>query len=340
MFQNKIKIEWLTKIIKTYNSFYHNDFNGFRGSDYYEFDVLQVLKQDYSLSVNKNYIRGSESFLKYHIRKLSKTIIGDICIIDQTVLQFGMYNPKKINLGIVYHIDESFYSRSLINKLVLKNLIGNLKRINGLVVISQYWKDYFLERGVDRVYVIRCSYNIDDYKISDTQKGDFKTKYGLHSEKPLINIGPNNYGKGIEEVLENMDFDKFSAVATGKKKVEHPGVKTLFLDDDEYRVLLASCDVSLCMSTIPEGWNRVAHESLLAGTPVIGTNSAGMGELLQNSGQIILDDFKQLNAAIQQALVDSSTYAKSGFDYVSQFDRDYFEKSWLKLMQEMIGSSK
>ena len=326
----KLLVEWLTKTPQIYNSFHLNDFSAFRGSHYYEYEVLKALSKTLPVSVNKNYIKGEEGFLSYHLKNHSRYLNGDVCIIDQNLLQFGKFNRQKSNIGIIHHINHEFYSRSFFNKFIYKNLIRNLKKVHQLVVVSEYWKKFFIDLGVENIKVIRCSYRISDYAISDNTIQSFKDRYNLNQDKPIIYLGPNHYGKGVKEVLSKLDLENYTLVATGKNNVEHPQVKTFFFSDSEYRVFLASCDVTLCMSVIMEGWNRVAHESLLAKTPVIGTDKGGMGELLRNSGQIILNDFNGINEAIVRCLQHNFKYIESGYSFVSQFDEHYFETSWLE----------
>jgi glycosyltransferase involved in cell wall biosynthesis len=50
---------------------------------------------------------------------------------------------------------------------------------------------------------------------------------------------------------------------------------------DDYRTLVAQSAYTLAFSSIPEGWSRVVHESFLLGTPVIGHDNAGLGDLLR-----------------------------------------------------------
>jgi len=89
------------------------------------------------------------------------------------------------------------------------------------------------------------------------------------------------------------------------------------------------------MPSIEEGWSRVAHESLLCRTPVIGSGTAGMQELLEKGKQIICLDLEKLPSMVVSALGNRQQLANSGYDYVKQFDLSYFNKAWQTLIDTL-----
>jgi hypothetical protein len=52
---------------------------------------------------------------------------------------------------------------------------------------------------------------------------------------------------------------------------------------DAYLSEMASSYCSLAFTKINEGWPRMVHESILVGTPVIGYDNGGLGNLLRQS---------------------------------------------------------
>ena len=56
------------------------------------------------------------------------------------------------------------------------------------------------------------------------------------------------------------------------------------------------------MSKFLEGWNRTAHEAMLCRTPVIGSGTGGMRELLLGGQQIICEDIKTLPEIVDYAI--------------------------------------
>ena len=85
-----------------------------------------------------------------------------------------------------------------------------------------------------------------------------------------------------------------------------------------------------------EGWNRIAHESLLSHTPVIGKESGGMTELLLKSGQIIVRDKSEIREAVEKAISERTRLAETGYNYVKQFDLTYFKNAWMQTIRSVI----
>ena len=97
-------------------------------------------------------------------------------------------------------------------------------------------------------------------------------------------------------------------------------------------LLLAACDVVLTMSTFSEGWNRTAHEAMMSSTPVVGSGTAGMGELLRGGGQLICGDFAELRKYVQMALDQGQELGRRGRRYAEQLTLDRFRREWLAIV--------
>lgn len=329
------KIEWLTKSLDMFYAYNLKiNIHHLRGGRLYELMAIEVLKDDYNISINKKFIKKS-NIISYVLSTSKSHIKEDICVIDPYLIALGKFNSNKKNVAIIHHIDEHLANKNLFTKLFHFNLKRNLKKINSIVVVSEVWKKKLNELGIQNVNVIYNSFNVIDYTFSETQKNLFKKKYKINNEKPIIYIGPNRPQKGIEEVLKVIDTNNFSLIATGKKPVNHKNVQTHFFSDKEFRLFLSCCDIVLCMSTMVEGWNRIAHEALLTKTPVIGSGLGGMKELLEKSDQIILKNINDLNQSISNCLVNKKKYEINGFNFVSKFDLNYFETSWKKLINDL-----
>ena len=88
------------------------------------------------------------------------------------------------------------------------------------------------------------------------------------------------------------------------------------------------------MSKIREGWCRVAHEAMLCHTPVVGSGSGGMRELLEGGGQVICEDISTLPELINAVLNKKEEYASKGFTFARQFDHEYFIREWNTLLKD------
>ena len=206
-------------------------------------------------------------------------------------------------------------------------LFQHPKRYDTVVAVSNYWKEEFESKGLRNVKVIYNSFNPEDFSFSQESKDAFRKKYNLCG-KPLIYLGNCRKGKGAEEsyeVLKDMDVN---FVTSGLSDISLP-LPNLLLSAEEYRLLLASSDVVLTMSTFKEGWNRTAHEASLCGTPVIGTGIAGMKELLEIANQRIVPDFKYLPIAVLSALECKYTPSSR----LLFLDLNYFKDNWISVLR-------
>ena len=71
----------------------------------------------------------------------------------------------------------------------------------------------------------------------------------------------------------------------------------------DYLKLLKASWVVLTMSKFKEGWCRTAHEAMLLKTPVIGSGTGGMRELLENGKQIVCPEFDNLREKVKYLFV-------------------------------------
>lgn len=83
----------------------------------------------------------------------------------------------------------------------------------------------------------------------------------------------------------------------------------------DYLDHMSLCCCTLALTRINEGWNRVAHESLLVGTPVIGYNRGGLGDLLKKASCIIVNDVDEAYTVIKENL-----WMQPEKDFYTQFD--------------------
>lgn len=88
------------------------------------------------------------------------------------------------------------------------------------------------------------------------------------------------------------------------------------------------------MSKIEEGWSRVAHEALLCKTPVIGSGSGGMKELLEGTGQVICDSIANLPDMVREVLDNKWIYVDKGYNFAKGFTYEIFVRDWRALSGE------
>jgi len=333
--RSNIKIEWLTKSLAMYNAFIsEKDVVHIRGGRVYELLAIDVLKNSYSVTINKALIKRS-NIISYFFQNHKAKINGDICVVDPYLIALGKFKSQKKNIAIIHHIDDDLFSKNILSKFFYFNLKRNLKKMNTVVVVSEVWKTVLEGLGIKNVKVIYNSFDTKKYEFSKEEKQAFLKKHNLNGVKPIVYLGPNKSNKGVDKVLDVIDQQEYELIATGKVDVNNKNVKTFFFSEAEFPLFLSCCDLVLCMSTMTEGWNRIAHEALLAKTPVIGSGTGGMQELLEKSGQIIVKDINDLNNNITDCLEYTSQYIKTGYKYASKYDLDYFKSSWTVLIDEL-----
>lgn len=331
----KTKLEWLTKSPTMYSYYKGNTDMHLQGGRLYEMQVLNVLKDHYEVGLNEGFVK-KESTLGYFLKNHKAFIKADICFVDPYVLALGKFSSSKKNIVIVHHVDENLKKKKIFGGLFLNRIIRNLNKMDKVIVVSKFWRDYLTERGVKNIEVIYNSFTAEDYHFTNEQRRNFKKRFDIPLDKPLIYIGQNGKGKGIEKVLNVIDTSKYHVVLTGRKKYKSDKIETYYFEEGDFPLFLASCDVVITMSTMVEGWNRTAHEAILAGTPVIGSGTGGMKELLVDSGQMILEDFDDLNIEIEKSLLTNFANSDIAKNYIKQFNREYFELSWKRVITELL----
>jgi len=249
----------------------------------------------------------------------------------------SLFFSKKEKSILVFH----HYHPTAKNKLLLgyqkwayRNLVKNLDKIDILVVVSRYWQEHFESLGVDKskIHTIYNPFEVEKYAPKPKEEiENFRKRLNL-SDKPIVYIGNLQEEKGAIGVYHALKHLDIEMVASGIAHIDLP-VKHFELSFGEYIMLLQLSSLSVLMSQIKEGWNRVAHESLLCRTPVIGTGYGGMGELLEGSNQTICRDFSKLPQLVEEKLKNPKVSEES-YNYVALFDTNRFNKAWEEILYE------
>ncbi len=243
------------------------------------------------------------------------------------------------NVVMVHHDDFSGFSqpaRFFLSVLQRVVFYRNLRRADAIVTVSEYWKRHFLQKGYPRVFTIYNGFDFARFQITDEQVAAFKKREGLEG-KPIIYLGNCQKAKGVKlayEVLRGIDAH---LVTSGKRQVNIPA-RHLDVSHEDYLCLLKASSVVLCMSLFQEGWCRTAHEAMLLKTPVIGSRTGGMRELLEGGGQVVCEDFSRLRDAVLALLNDPAArirLGERGSAFARQFSMERFSQAWLNLFSHL-----
>lgn len=299
-------------------------------SQYFDFDVVEA-GSDYFNPL----LRGAKWMI--NLKKISGE--SDIWIRDfYSTITLPLDKTKGKNIALMHQVDFSVHKMPLrlIFFLMEKVFCKNAKKLDAIIVVSDFWKNYFLRKGFRNVYKIYNSFSVSDFRFSNKEIYQFKKKHNL-LDKPIVYIGNCQKMKGVVEswrVLKDLDV---YLITSGEKRIEIPSLN-LNLSQRDYFRLLKSSSVVVTMSQFKEGWCRTSHEAMLCKTPVIGSGEGGMEELLTKGGQVICKDFNLLKNEVEDILNNpekKNKIAERGYNFAKNFDLNYFEKEWIKLIKSI-----
>ncbi len=293
-------------------------------SDQFNFKRVFLLKYKCKI-FNLVRIIGLYLYYRYFFK-------GYLMLTNHTTWMAGC---RSKNLVIVHHIDTST-SRGLsglFQKLCDKALTYNINRYHYIITVSSYWKNILLNLGFSNPIVIYNSFDPSLYTFTADEINDFKNRFDLNG-KPIIYLGNSQRQKGVVESYSSLKELNCYFVTSGIKDVELP-VKHLDLDFRDYRILLNASNVVICMSKLIEGWNRTAHEAMLSGTPVIGSGTGGMRELLDIGEGYICKDFSDLRLLVKDVFAKN---IKPNSNNLSKYNIAYFVNSWSQVLDAFVNS--
>jgi len=332
------RVIWQTNSTSLYESFLNRRLpKGAKGGVVYNYQVCKVLADKFDFSLDESTLKGqNENVLSYCWRILRNQSKADIFIKDQYIIALGRNRPNVKEIGMIHHIDFSLSGKSLKWKWYLNRLKRHLSNLDIVVAVSEYWERELRKIGCRHVKVIHNSFDLEDFCFTSDETQNFLIKYSIHPDKPLVYIGNASIQKGVIEVWDALKNEDYTLVMTGplEKTIDVP-VLHLNLNRRDYLRLLKASDVCITMSRMIEGWNRTAHEAMLCETPVIGSGTGGMSELLTEGGQSIVNDSADLPDEVKRVLENKDTIGAEGFKYVKQYDLTYFRNKWISLIKEV-----
>lgn len=262
---------------------------------------------------------------------------SDIDIMDYGTATWSSERIRGKCIITMFHFDLEETTKKR-KHLFFFNRFLNKAKDSKVIVISQYWKTFLDSMGIKDIEIIYCAYDVDKYK-QYLSRNDFLQKYHL-PDKKIIYLGKNSKPKTVEtwEKLKSLSHD-YLIITTGPRK-EFDGPIHLDLDFEGYCSLLFAASVTVTMPRFSEGWSRIAHESLLCGTPVIGNGKGGMKELLKSTNQYIITehDPSLLIDQINVIISSGSRVAEKDILYAKSFDLNYFGDRWEKVIKSVLGT--
>ncbi len=330
----KPKIGWPEISLKRYGGVIHREY--VRNALSKDFD-LEFFNLEAKYLKRFRYLKFLESFFYYLTLKGEK----DLWVRDfYSTVALNKKKTKGKNLVWIHHLDFSGYpiiSQPFFNLLNNLFFFRNVKKADYVVTMSEYWRKYFSDLGCKNVYKIYGGFELEKYNITEKEAEDFKKEHNLLG-KPIIYLGNCQKGKGVVDSYNALKDLNAYLVTSGEERVKIPALN-FNLGYRDYLKLLKASSIVLTMSKFKEGWCRTAHEAMLLKTPVIGSGSGGMAELLEGGGQIICSDFKNLKEKAEYILNSSDVRKKmgeKGFNFAKNFSIENTKKNWINLISKII----
>lgn len=312
--------------------------NASNGGNSYDFHAVQILASRFNVSVDPFTIKKpGENLAAYWFRMRSHKPQPDVLIMEPFPLVFGKRSASSRSIAMIHHIDEALFNSSIKHRWFFQTLKNKLQRVDLVVTVSRYWKDYLENAGCKNVKVIYNSFDPALYIADAAAVKNFKARFGLDDGRPLLYLGSASRQKGVYEAYQGVKDGNFNLVMTGSEnKAPDLPVQFLNLNRPDYLLLLHASDAVITFSKLVEGWNRIAHEAMLCGTPVIGSGTGGMRELLEGGQQFIVDRPENLLAAVETVFQNKTGTGKAGLAFASKFDEFYFKREWIQTIESLI----
>lgn len=310
--------------------------DGLYGGTLYESMVQRALECEHNVTLH-----NSTPWLSFGYRpqSLIRTAVADITsqvdawIRNEIALTCMTVRRNARQIGIIHHLHESVGPSRLLNRALYLRLLTNARRCDQVVVVSKYWKDRLADLGVSRTTLIYNAFDLRRFELHEDEIVAFKARNGLLG-KPVVYIGNCRQEKGAPAVWNALQQKPYHLVTSGLGNINLP-VRKFLLSYREYIILLASSDVVVTMSNFEEGWNRTAHEAMLCKTPVVGSGTGGMGELLRQGGQLVCNDEGDLPEMVLRAIAQKEDLGARGHAFASTFTLDRFTQEWRSLVASL-----
>lgn len=309
--------------------------NSRSGGKIYENKVNDILKNKFEEKY-KNYVIKTENnniltlFKFIYLFVWLKFFFKGTLILSSATPYFAGFRSK--NILLLHHFD-NFLAKGILGYYIrfCESYISKKKHnFSQLITVAKYWTNFFENKGFTNIRSIYNWFDIPQYKIRSEEVFEFISKYNLNSSKPIIYLGNSQLEKGTLDAYNSLKDKGYLLITSGSPRLKLP-ILNLNLNFKEYLTLLKAASVTILMSKFPEGWNRIAHESILMGTPVIGSGMGGMKELLEESGQIICENIELLPGLVKKVLCIEKMDMDKAYNYAKNFSIEKFNEAWLNI---------
>jgi hypothetical protein len=180
-----------------------------------------------------------------------------------------------------------------------------------ICAVAPFWVNYF-EKKVNHqipVFLFPNLFRVEDY-----------VKYGIEKKEKQIHLGQFSSKNDpaifdLATKLSQKGYTCFFTTLFKEEQIKTEGYEVRFMPYEQYLIDMAKSEFTLAYIKLNEGWNRIAHESILVGTPVIGVNRGGLGDLLEQSNSLIATSEEHF---LNLIITNETTTIRSSF--LSEYD--------------------
>lgn len=218
---------------------------------------------------------------------------------------------KKHVFVVLHNYDLQTWQMKLYFKTLFAciNAIG--KKRTSVICISKNWENLFKKKVKCGVFVFPNLFHVSDYLNYKQVVKKRQLYFGLYSSKQDL--------KAYEKLNNIVKELGYNCLFTVPEEVQMTTVETeiqiLQVSTSEYLQTLAESEYTIALPIVLEGWGRVAHESILVRTPVIGYSVGGQKELLTESNSLMVDSVDEI-----VEMLKNSTTKPINLDFVGKYD--------------------
>ncbi len=242
----------------------------------------------------------------------------------------------------------------------LKSIIGAIEgyyyrnhkiyteKIDAIITPTQFYKEKFINDGINErnIFAIHNFINLEDYDVDIEDEGYALYLGRLSKEKGILNlINAFSKIKSGKLYIAGEGPEKNKIIEIIKDKNLEDRVKLLgFLNKEKVKETIRKARFIVVPSIWYENCPYSVLETLAIGKPVVGSNIAGIPELIQDEKTGFLfkhDDINDLANKMQKLFDDESLAKNFGINAKEfakkEFDKEEYYKKIFKLYKDVKG---
>ena len=315
----------MKKVIK-YISYGKYETGGYKHELFYAEQLHQYLNkkgENVSLEiVRKNrFYTNPLAYLKLFLLGLTSNVNYNIVVARVALFAVlrNVFTQSKVY--IVLHNFDKNDGKSFWLNLYYETLFFVLKNTKNknisIVTVAPFWVQYFKEK---------TKYNISVFHFPNFFENEYYSDFISLNKKKQIHLGQWSFKNhpdvfDIAKQLTNQGYYCYFSTNFKDFATKSSTYEVVYFDQFEnYLSQMALSEFTLAITGINEGWNRVAHESILVGTPVIAYAKAGLLDLVKESKSIAANNMKVVLQAIENKNVQANPSLLAHYDVKNVVD--------------------